>query len=107
MSTRREKLEAMLAADPQDAFLRYGLSQELEKSGENERSLELLLGLTKDAKPYVAAFFMAGQQFAKLGRVNEARSVLRDGIEEARRQGNSHAAGEMAEFLTSLGQRGE
>jgi thioredoxin-like negative regulator of GroEL len=107
MPTRREKLEAMLAADPRDAFLRYGLSQEFDKEGQNERSLELLAGLMRDEPPYVAAFFMAGQQLARLGRVNDARAALRDGIEAARRVGNAHAAGEMAEFLASLGNLGE
>jgi hypothetical protein len=29
---------------------------------------------------------------------------LRDGIEAARAQGDAHAAGEMAEFLSSLGE---
>lgn len=97
----------MLAADPGDAFLRYGLSQELDKEGLHDRSLELLAGLMRDATPYVPAFFMAGQQFARLNRVDEARAVLRDGIEAARQAGNSHAAGEMAEFLASLGRLGE
>lgn len=97
----------MLAADPGDAFLRYGLSQELDKEGLHDRSLELLAGLTRDAVPYVPAFFMAGQQLARLNRIDEARSILRDGIEAARRVNNGHAAGEMAEFLTSLGALGE
>ena len=39
-------------------------------------------------------------------RIDEARSALRDGIEQARRQGNAHAAGEMSEFLASLGDLG-
>jgi hypothetical protein len=107
MPTRREKLEAMLAADPADSFLRYGLSQELEKEGLHDRSLELLAGLTKDEPPYVPAFFMRAQQLARLGRVNDARAVLREGIEAARKQGNSHAAGEMSEFLAGLGAAGE
>ena len=50
---------------------------------------------------------MSGQQLARLNRIAEARTVLRDGIEEARRQGDSHAAGEMSEFLASLGSLGE
>jgi tetratricopeptide (TPR) repeat protein len=107
LATRREKIEAMLADDPQDAFLRYSLALELEKTAENERSLELLRGLTKDQPPYVPAFFMAAQQLARLGRVNEARSELRDGIEVARTVGDLHAAGEMSEFLTNLGSMGE
>jgi predicted Zn-dependent protease len=107
MPTRREKLEVMLAATPGDSFLRYALSQELAKEGAHDRSLELLTGLTKDATPYVPAFFMAGQQLAQLGRIDEARTVLRTGIDEARRQSNAHAAGEMAEFLAGLGRLGE
>jgi hypothetical protein len=50
---------------------------------------------------------MAAQQLARLERVNEARDYLRVGIEEARRQGDQHAAGEMSEFLASLGRFGE
>lgn len=97
----------MLADDPRDVFLRYSLALELEKSAENDRSLDLLHGLTKDQPPYVPAFFMAAQQLARLGRVNEARSDLRAGIEAARAVNDLHAASEMSEFLASLGSLGE
>lgn len=107
MATRREKLEAMLADDPADQFLRYALAMELDKDGEHAPSLELLTALTKDDPPHVAAFFMAGQQLARLDRVNEARDYLRDGIETARAAGDAHAAGEMSEFLATLGAAGE
>ena len=80
---------------------------EQDKADENDASLELLNGLTKDSPPFVPAFFMAGQQLAKLSRIEEARTILRDGIEQAREQNDSHAAGEMSEFLASLGQFGE
>ena len=46
---------------------------------------------------------MSAQQLVKLARVDEARSMLRAGIEAARQQGNAHAAAEMAELLTQLG----
>ena len=107
MSSRREKIEAMLADDPTDTFLRYSLAMELDKEEQHDASLAKLGELTKDEPPYVPAFFMAGQQLARIGRVNEARSFLRDGIEAARAQDNAHAAGEMSEFLTSLGDLGE
>lgn len=105
--SRRERIETMLADDPQDAFLRYSLAMELSKEGQHDRSLELLRGLTADDPPYVPAYFMSGQQLAQLGRVNDARAVLRDGIEQARRTGDAHAAGEMSEFLAGLGSLGE
>ena len=101
--SRREKIEAMLADDPGDTFLRYSLAMELDKEGDNAASLAKFAELTRDDPPYVPAFFMAGQQLARLGRMSEARDFLRDGIEDARTQGDAHAAGEMAEFLASLG----
>ena len=106
-TSRREKIETMLAEEPGDAFLRYSLAVELDKEGQHDASLAQFRGLMTDERPYVAAFFMAAQQLARLSRVPEARTALRDGIEEARRQGDLHAAGEMAEFLAGLGQAGE
>jgi hypothetical protein len=105
--SRREKIEAMLAGDPGDQFLRYSLAMELDKEGLHDRSLSEFSGLMTDATPYVPAFFMAAQQLARLSRIVEARTALREGIELARAAGNSHAAGEMSEFLTTLGSLGE
>ncbi|MAT71666.1 MAG: hypothetical protein CMJ58_19340 [Planctomycetaceae bacterium] len=105
--SRREKIEAMLADEPQDTFLRYSLAMELDKEGDHDASLAKLLELTRDDPPYVPAFFMAGQQLTRLGRTNEARAFLRDGIEAARTQGDAHAAGEMSEYLAGLGDLGE
>ncbi len=104
---RREKLESLLAESPQDVFLRYALAMELDKEGNHADSLARLEELQRDKPPYVPAFFMAAQQLVQLGRALEARTILRDGIEEARRQGNAHAAGEMSELLASLGAAGE
>jgi hypothetical protein len=104
--SRREKIEAMLADDPGDTFLRYSLAMELDKEGDNSASLAKFTELTRDAPPYVPAFFMAAQQLARLSRADEARAFLRDGIEAARSQGDAHAAGEMSEFLASLGAMG-
>jgi hypothetical protein len=105
--SRREKIEAMLADDPRDVFLRYSLAMELDKEGNHDASLARFDELTRDDPPYVPAFFMAAQQLARLARIAEARTYLRDGIETARQQGNAHAAGEMSEFLASLGAAGE
>ncbi|MCA9236283.1 MAG: hypothetical protein KDA44_12490 [Planctomycetales bacterium] len=105
--SRREKIEAMLVDEPHDTFLRYSLAMELDKEGEHDASLAKLSELSADEPPYVPAFFMAGQQLTRLGRIDEARTFLRDGIEAARAQGNAHAAGEMSEYLAGLGELGE
>jgi len=101
--SRREKIERMLADDPGDTFLRYSLAMELDKEGDHAASLARFAELTSDNPPYVPAFFMAAQQLARLGRTSAAREQLRAGIEAARTQGEAHAAGEMSEFLASLG----
>jgi len=100
--SRREKIEAMLADDPADTFLRYSLAMELDKEGDHDASLAIFADLARDNPPYVAAFFMSAQQLARLNRLDEARTILRDGIAAARAQDDQHAAGEMTEFLASL-----
>ena len=99
--SRREKIEAMLAEDPTDTFLRYSLAMELRSEGDHDGSLQRLGELTKDEPPYVPAFFMAAQQLVELDRIDEARRFLDDGIEQAQRQGDAHAAAEMSDFLLS------
>ena len=101
-TSRLEKIQAMLADEPGDTFLRYSLAMELDKDGQHDLSLEAFRELIADETPYVPAYFMAAQQQARLMNLDLAKSFLRDGIEEARVQGDSHAAGEMSEFLQSL-----
>ncbi len=105
--TRREKIEALLRDEPGDVFLRYSLALEMESGGEADASLEILEALARETPAYVPAFHMAGRQLAALGRIEEARRALREGIDAARSQGNAHAAGEMSELLMSLGEAGE
>jgi len=105
--TRRQKIEAMLTDDPDDIFLRYSLALEMEGAGEWGPSLDILESLARGTPPYVPAFQMAAQQLIKLSRIDEARAALREGIDEARRQGKDHAAGEMAELLMGIGAAGE
>jgi predicted Zn-dependent protease len=102
MTSRREKIEAMLVDQPNDVFLRYGLAMELDKEGEHQRSLSILDGLMQETPAYVPAFFMAGQQLVRIDRIEDAKPILEQGIVAAKQQGNSHAAGEMMGFLDSL-----
>jgi hypothetical protein len=107
MPTRREKIEAMLRLEPGDQFLRYGLAAEFASEGRHEESLAIYQGLMAESPPHVPSFFRGAQLLLSLDRVADARTLLRDGIEAARQQGDSHAAGEMSELLASLGSLGE
>jgi thioredoxin-like negative regulator of GroEL len=104
-TSRRAKIEAMLSEEPHDTFLRYSLAMELQREGAYEGSLARFRELMRDQPPHVPAFFMAAKLLAQLGRVEAARAALREGIEQARGQGDHHAASEMSELLMALGSR--
>lgn len=98
---RMDQIEALLADDPADSFLRYGLAMEHASVGDEATAATLLLKLIDDA-PYVPGFLQAGQILNRLNRVDEACAVLRRGIAAAKQQGDSHAEGEMSGFLTTM-----
>ena len=60
-----------------------------------------------DTPPHVPSFLMAAQYLAADEQYSAARTVLRRGVEEARRQDEGHAAAEMSELLQRLGEFGE
>ena len=97
----------MLVDEPDDQFLRYSLALEMHNEGQTKECLELMAILTKDEPAYVPAFFRSAQILVEQDQVNAARTFLRDGIDEARAQGDAHAAAEMSELLSDLGQFGE
>jgi predicted Zn-dependent protease len=101
--SRKQQILEMLAEDPTDVFLRYGLAMEHASAGEHAEAVRCFQDLIRDKPDYVPAYVQAGQVLARLGREDEARSVFRAGIEAARKTGDLHAAGEMESFLEGLG----
>jgi hypothetical protein len=107
MTTRREKIEAMLASEPHDQFLRYGLACEYETEGRFEEAAKVFHSLMNDPEPHIASFLRGAQLLVRMDEIEQARAALRTGIELARSQGKMHPAGEMAELLMTLGSMGE
>jgi Tfp pilus assembly protein PilF len=100
--TRKQQLEEMLAEDPKDPFLRYGLAMEYVSAGDPETAVRCFRELFAVAPAYVPAYLQAGQVLARLGRATEARDVLREGMAVAAREGDQHAHGEMEALFDSL-----
>jgi predicted Zn-dependent protease len=98
---RMTQIEELLADDPSDPFLRYGLAMEYAGAGDDAMAADHLLRLTADS-PYVPAFLQAGQVLNRLNRVAEACDALRRGIAAAKTQGDSHAEGEMSALLMTI-----
>lgn len=101
--TRKQQIQEMLADEPDDPFLRYGLAMEHVSEGDDAGAAQCFHELFAVAPDYVAAYLQAGQALIRLGRADEARDVLRQGIAVAGRQGDQHAAEEMQGFLAGIG----
>ena len=103
-SERRLKLEAALAEDPSDTFLRYGLALQCLRDGEidaGRQGLRLLIADHPDDS--VAAYQQLGQSYLETGEPEEARTVLTQGIAKARARGDQHAASEMSGLIDLCG----
>ena len=95
-------LTEIVAANPADAFARYGLAMEYSKAGDVERAMAEFTTLIEKNPDYTPGYFMAAQTLAGASRVEEAKRMLVDGIASARRTGNQHAQSEMTAMLEEL-----
>ena len=100
-TTRQLQIEALLADDPDDPFLRYGYAMEFVSQGDDESAVTNLRELLARS-PYVPAYLQLGQALVRLDRIAEAQTVLKEGVATARAQGDSHAQGEMQGLLDGL-----
>ncbi len=100
--SRKQQIEALLAEDPTDPFLRYGLAMEYVSGGDDEEAVRQLRALVEATPDYVPGYQQAGQALVRLGRGPEARQVFEQGIAAARAGGDLHAAEEMLGFLAGL-----
>lgn len=98
----KTQLEELLAAEPDDLFLRYALAKACVSEGEIERGLSLFEEVLERDPDYVAAYFQKGQALVEAGRAEDARDALTRGIATARKVGDSHAEAEMTAFLDTL-----
>jgi len=96
-------LNEVLSQNPNDAFARYGLAMEYSNTGEIELGLEEFGKLLTAHPDYTPGYFMAAQTLAKADRVGEAKKMLTDGIDSAKRTNNGHAQAEMEAMLEELG----
>src|SRR5438067_4975550 len=103
-SPKRLMLEASLAEDPADTFLRYGLAVQCLREGDVEEGRERLRALIADhPEESVAAYQQLGQSYMEEGEAEPAREAFRTGIAKALARGDAHAAAEMEGLLAQLG----
>ena len=101
-STRRHTLERFVATKPTDAFARYGLALECVKLGDNDSAVSHFRTLLENSPSYLAGYFQLGQLLGRIGRLEEARRILSDGIVQAQKSGDAHTRDEMEAALAML-----
>jgi tetratricopeptide (TPR) repeat protein len=102
MSDRLDALKAMLAEDPKNSFVRYGLAMEYGRSGELEAAVAEFRALIDADPDYAAAYFHCGQTLERLGRIEEAKDMYERGIAVTTRTGDSHTRSELQGALDLL-----
>lgn len=100
--TRLAALQDILKDNPSDAFARYALGLEYSSAGETEAALTEFGKLLEAHPDYTNGYFMSAQALVRAERVEEARAMLRKGIESAHRTNNRHASAEMEALLEEL-----
>ena len=73
-------LEQFVAADPDDAFARYGLALECVNGGDSAAAEENFRRLLASHPEYVPAYYHYGQLLTRLSRGAEAQETFRQGI---------------------------
>jgi tetratricopeptide (TPR) repeat protein len=101
-SSRLQMLTEFLQQNPGDAFARYGLAMEYSNAGQAEQALAEFKKLLELHPDYTNGYFMAAQVLERSGRTAEAKKMLENGVEAARRTGNKHALSEMSGMLEEL-----
>jgi tetratricopeptide (TPR) repeat protein len=108
MSGTSKRLEFLLKQTAPDGsesgnpFAWYGLAMEYRALSRHEEALAVFEGLRGRAPDYVPMYLMCGQMLEQMGRIADAKMWLATGLEEARKKGDAHAAGELEGALGAL-----
>ena len=78
-----EPVRKMLENEPDDLFLNFALAMEYLKAGRAEEALTQLTRVRQIDPDHVPAYLQAGQALVSLGRKEEAKAMLTEGMAAA------------------------
>lgn len=94
MSTRIEVFKEMLAADPENTMVMFGLAKEYEKLGQQADVIDLLETYLAKADDEGNAYGVLANAYAQSGDREKAIDVYRKGIDVAMAHGHPSMANE-------------
>ena len=103
MPSRLETLRSLVAQGTADPFPHYALAMELRTQGQLQEAWQVFEALLQSHPDYLAAYGPAADTLVGLLRNQEARDLLRQGIELCERKGQSHARDQLQTALAAVG----
>ncbi|MCC6427588.1 MAG: tetratricopeptide repeat protein [Phycisphaerales bacterium] len=97
-----EALQRLLLADPDDAFVLYGLAHEHAKAGNHTEALAWYDRCLAIDPNYCYAYYHKARTLEALSRIPDAIATLKLGTQAANRTNDGHALSELQAFLTEL-----
>ena len=93
-ASRIDIFKQMLATDPANTTVLFGLAKEYEKAGRDEELIETLNRYLEAAEDEGNAFGMLAAAYERTGQRDKARDAYQRGIETAQRHGHPGMAEE-------------
>ena len=101
-ASRIEVFEQMLAADPANSAVLFGLAKEYEKAGEDAKTIAMLERYLAAADDEGNAYGMLARAYERARDTAKARAAYERGAEVASSHGHPGMAAEYREILESL-----
>ena len=99
MTSRIEVFEQMLASDPADTMVLFGLAKEYEKTGEDVKVVATLERYLAAADDEGNAYGMLARAYERTEQRDKARDAYQRGVDAAASHGHPSMAQEYREIL--------
>jgi predicted Zn-dependent protease len=100
-ASRIEVFEQMLASDPENQLVMFGLAKEYEKLGRHEDVIATLNEYLRRADDEGNAYGMLARAYERLGNRTAARATYQRGVEVATAHGHPSMAEDYRQTLAS------
>ena len=101
-SSRIQVFEQMLAGDPANTAVLFGLAKEYEKAGDNEKLIGALERYLAGADDEGNAFGMLARAYERVHQAEKARATYQRGVDAAMAHGHPSMAQEYREILEGI-----